>query len=77
MRIDELAQREQAPQGCGEVAEPSVVTSNAVTGGLMVLSLLELLVDRPPAEIWEYDGTARHERIGLRSGRPACDCHLG
>jgi hypothetical protein len=76
MRIDELAQSEQGPQPCGRVHEASVVTSNAITGALMALSFRHLARQRSLAGTWEYDGTVRDSRIGLRSVRPGCRCHL-
>ena len=53
-----------------------MVTSNAITGALMVLSLQQMLAGSPLAGIWEYDGTAQSTRISVRSERPACQCHL-
>ncbi|MFC1526391.1 ThiF family adenylyltransferase [Candidatus Latescibacterota bacterium] len=76
MRIDELARSEQGPQSCGQVHEASVVTSNAITGALMALSYRHLLRQWSLAGTWEYDGTVRNRRIGLRSVRPGCRCHL-
>jgi len=76
MKIEELASAEERPQGCGQVHAASVVTSNAITGALMVLGLRDMLRAQTPAGIWEYDGTIRNTRIGVHSERPACHCHL-
>jgi molybdopterin/thiamine biosynthesis adenylyltransferase len=73
--IDRLAEREQQPESCGRVPEASVVTSNAITGALMVLALLEMLGGHVPMGVWEYDGSAQERRIDHRSPRPACGCH--
>ena len=75
MRIEELASAENRPQGCGQVHAASVVTSNAITGALMVLGLRDQLRAQTPAGIWEYDGTIRDTRIGVHSEHPACRCH--
>lgn len=75
LNIDELAQQERQPQSCAQVVEASVVTSNALIGALMVWLLRGLVGGRTETGIWEYDGTAQNERLGVRSERPACGCH--
>ncbi|MFH1572201.1 MAG: ThiF family adenylyltransferase, partial [Gemmatimonadota bacterium] len=74
MGIDRLAQQEVEAQGCGR-ADPSVVTSNAITGGVMAWAVSELFSERVPRGVWEYDGRARDQRLGVHSQRPACRCH--
>jgi len=76
MDIDRLAERERAPQSCGRQPEASVVTSNAITGALMVWCLQETMAGRPPAGTWSYDGSLPGPCIGMHSARPACKCHL-
>jgi len=74
MGIDRLARQESEARGCGG-ADPSVVTSNAITGGMMAWAATELLQERVPRGVWEYDGRARDQRLGVHSQRPACRCH--
>jgi molybdopterin/thiamine biosynthesis adenylyltransferase len=73
--VERLAQREAEPRPCAAQAEASVVTSNAVTGALMVWMLQEMVAGRVRHGVWEYDGRGRDTRVGVHSARPACDCH--
>lgn len=74
--VDRLAQREAEPQPCAAQVEASVVTSNAITGALMVWMLQEMMAGRLRCGVWEYDGRGRDTRVGVHSVRPACECHL-
>jgi molybdopterin/thiamine biosynthesis adenylyltransferase len=76
MDIDGLAKRETQAQGCAQVAQASVVTSNAITGALMAWCVREMGAGRVRGGIWEYDGRARDERLGVHSLREGCKCHL-
>ncbi len=73
--IDRLAQQEMAAQGCG-AADASVVTSNAIIGAVMAWAVSEILDERVPRGVWEYDGRSRDLRLGVHSQRPACRCHV-
>lgn len=73
--VNRLAQREAEPRPCAAQVEGSVVTSNAITGALMVWMLQEMIVGRLRQGVWEYDGRARDTRLGVHSVRPACGCH--
>jgi len=76
LRIDQLAEREAAPQSCAQQVQPSIVTSNAMVGALMALLLYERLsTGRAEGGMWEYDGRPQHTRLSLHSGWPACQCH--
>ncbi len=76
--LDRLIQHEAAPQPCGQRVESSVVTSNAIAGGLMVWLLQEMLHGgRVHCGVWEYDGRGKDIRLGVHSQRPACTCHQG
>jgi len=76
MRVHMLARQEDHPWSCAQV-EASVVTSNAITGALMVWALREMIAGQVQPGVWEYDGCAREDRIGLHSVRLPCRCHLG
>ena len=75
--IDRLALQETQTVGCTAQVETSVVTSNAITGALMAWGIREMLSGKVPRGIWEYDGRARSERLGVHSCRPQCTCHMG
>lgn len=76
LRIDQLAEREEAPQSCARQVQPSIVTSNAMIGALMAWLLHERLsTGRAEAGMWEYDGRLQHTRLNLHSEWPACQCH--
>lgn len=75
MDVDRLAEEERGPQSCGQVAEASVVTSNAIVGALMAWTLKGWAGDGVERGVWEYDGRSKEGRIGRRSERPACACH--
>ena len=74
--IDRLAMQETQSVGCTTHVETSVVTSNAITGALMAWGVREMLSGRVPRGVWEYDGRARSERLGVHSCRPQCRCHM-
>ena len=76
MDIDRLAQQETQAQGCAQVAQASVVTSNAITGALLAWCVQELVAGRVKRGIWEYDGRGGNNQLGVHSTRPACKCHL-
>jgi len=73
--IERLARNEVEARGCG-AADPSVVTSNAVTGAVMAWAVVEMLDERVPRGVWEFDGRPRDQRLGVHSQRPACRCHV-
>ena len=75
LHIERLAQLEQEAHSCARQVA-SVVTSNAIIGALLAWSVREMLAGRVTQSIWEYDGRARNQRLGLHSRRPACPCHL-
>ena len=75
-RIDQLAAQEREATSCGRHVEGSIVTSNAITGALMVWLLLGLEAGRAEPGLWEHEGAPADDRIGLRSPRPACTCHM-
>ena len=76
LRIDQLAEREEAPQSCARQAQPSIVTSNAMIGALMAWLLHDRLsTGRAEAGMWEYDGRPQHTRLSLHPEWPACRCH--
>ena len=74
--IDRLAMQETQSVGCTTHVETSVVTSNAITGALMAWGVRQMLSGRVPRGVWEYDGRARSERLGVHSCRPQCRCHM-
>lgn len=60
--------------GCAQQPDPAIVISNQITGGL--LASAASLGDPPLAGILAYD--AFHPvRLGLRSIRASCACHVG
>jgi molybdopterin/thiamine biosynthesis adenylyltransferase len=77
LRIDQLAEVEQAPARCGQVRQASVVTSNAIVGALLVVLLLGLAANSPEPGTWEYDSHPRNDRLGRHSPWPACTCRTG
>lgn len=74
--IDKLAEkRERERQGCTEVPEGSVVTTNQIIGGLMVGELYRLLNGINPSP-----GTIRYisiddDRVGFVKSHKPCECH--
>lgn len=75
--IERLAEeRERRRQGCTEVPEGSVVTTNQIIGGMMVGELHRLLNGIPPTS-----GTIKYissddDRVGFVPNGKACNCHL-
>ena len=75
--IERLAEeRERRRQGCTEVPEGSVVTTNQIIGGMMTGELYRLLNGIAPTS-----GTIKYissddDRVGFVPNGKACNCHL-
>lgn len=78
--VNDLAEAEAGSRArCGDVPEASIVISNQLIGGLMAGEAQRLLqpetFGEPLAGIIEYDAF-QPARLGIRSPRPPCRCHL-
>ncbi len=78
LTIDDLALQNFKPQRCIHAAEPSVIISNQIVGGMIVNEAGAVLESHKYGEpirgILKYIST-EPVRIGMLGSRGACDCH--
>lgn len=76
LTIDDLALQNFKPQRCIYAAEPSVITSNQIVGGMIVNEAGAVLEQRsePIHGVLKYSSTDA-VRIGMLGSRGACDCN--
>ncbi|OQY45350.1 MAG: hypothetical protein B6242_10585 [Anaerolineaceae bacterium 4572_78] len=73
--VNELAQNElNTRASCADVPEASIVTTNQLIGTLMVGETRQVF-HKPLVGVIEYD-TFHADRLGIRSMRSPCQCHL-
>lgn len=76
-RIVTVSKRREVAEArarCAHVAEPSVVTSNALAGAVMAYQVFATLNGTPSRGVIEYDARTE-KRVGVRSVRGPCQCH--
>ena len=74
--IDKLAEkREKERQGCTEVPEGSVVTTNQIIGGLIVGELYRLLNGIKPSPGSIRYISSEDDRVGFIKSNKPCECH--
>ena len=78
LTIDDLALQSLRPQSCIYAAEPSVIISNQVVGGMITGEAYTVLAPQDNGEpirgVLKYSST-EPERIGMLGSRDACKCH--